>query len=160
VARPPIRFAIMVVVVAASVTALGGPFPDSASLETQAWLGTPWLNGELPCTAGWSDSDLPRADRPGPEPDAVPILYPNPCGTNGTDIQFVVRQRGSIEVALYSTAGNLVRTLVQSPAEDPGIRQVTWDGRDNMGRGAATGTYLCRILTGNTLRIVEVTKSR
>jgi len=121
--------------------------------ETQAWLGTPWLNGEPQCTAAWADPDLPDAD-------AAPILYPNPCGANGTDIQFFVRQRGSIEVALYSTAGNLVRTLVQSPAEDPGIRQVTWDGRDNMGRGAATGTYLCRILTGNTLRIVEVTKSR
>ena len=54
----------------------------------------------------------------------------------------------SIRLSLYNVSGQRIRTLVdgERPA---GSYSVTWDGRDDAGRDAGSGVYLCRMEVGD-----------
>ncbi len=93
-------------------------------------------------------------------PAALPLVYPNPCGTNGADIQLAVPRRTRVTLALYSVEGELIRTLLPSRIATPGTLQVSWDGKDNAGHNVAAGTYLCQVTTDDAHRVVKITKSR
>jgi hypothetical protein len=92
--------------------------------------------------------------------DAMPLVYPNPCGRNGADIQLSLPRRSGVTLAIYSAEGELVRTLLRNQIVNPGTLQVSWDGKDNAGHSVAAGTYLCRVNTDDAHRVVKVTKSR
>ncbi|MEO0078559.1 MAG: FlgD immunoglobulin-like domain containing protein [candidate division WOR-3 bacterium] len=91
---------------------------------------------------------------------ALPLVYPNPCGTNGADIQLSVVRRTRVALALYSVEGELIRTLLPSRIATPGTLQVSWDGKDDAGHSVAAGTYLCQVTTDDAHRVVKLTKSR
>jgi flagellar hook assembly protein FlgD len=65
-----------------------------------------------------------------------------------TTITFQVTQFGRGTVSIYNVQGQLVRRLVDQPFA-PGIHQVTWDGRDEIGHDVAAGTYLYRLQMAN-----------
>ena len=76
--------------------------------------------------------------------------HPNPFNPS-TTIKFDLPQRGRVDLKIYALDGSLVRTLV-SEALDPGRHDVTWQGRDDSGRQAASGTYFYRLTAdGKTL---------
>lgn len=50
---------------------------------------------------------------------------------------------GSIRLAVYNSAGRVVRTLLNGPTA-PGHRVLRWDGCDESGRPVATGVYFAR----------------
>ena len=49
---------------------------------------------------------------------------------------------------IYGLDGRLVRTLVAEQLS-AGPHEVMWDGRDNRGRGVASGSYIYRIVAGS-----------
>jgi len=70
---------------------------------------------------------------------------PNPFNPT-TTIRFSLPEAGAVRLVIYSTNGQVVRTLVDGRAA-AGTHTVRWDGRDDAGQLAASGVYLYR-LTG------------
>jgi hypothetical protein len=82
---------------------------------------------------------------PAPSAFALRGNEPNPFNA-GTTVRYEVPDGGGqVTLAVFDTRGCRVRTLVDGvmPAGRHGVK---WDGRDDQGRGVATGTYFCRLL--------------
>jgi len=85
--------------------------------------------------------------------------YPNPFNPE-TTIPFTVPDWNllefgegsasgvSIRFAIYNTAGQMVRLLLDDDEVRSGSHEVLWDGRDADGRKAASGVYLYRVEGG------------
>ena len=75
---------------------------------------------------------------------------PNPFNPS-TAIRFDVptgeRGRGAI-LQVYDITGQVVRTYALGQVAE-GQHEVVWDGRDDDGRGVASGVYLYRLQSGN-----------
>jgi hypothetical protein len=74
------------------------------------------------------------------------VVSPNPF-EGATTVQFSLPRTGPVTVAVYDPQGRLVRTLSTGTTFEAGVRSIPWDGRDDGGREAATGVYLCRVQT-------------
>ncbi len=75
---------------------------------------------------------------------------PNPFNPR-TSIDFEVPRAGEVVLGVYAVTGRLVRTLLHERRQ-PGPYRVDWDGRDDAGRRAATGTYFYRLtLAGHSM---------
>ena len=77
---------------------------------------------------------------------------PNPFNSE-TVIRFELPQPGQVELGIFNLLGQPVALLVQGPSP-AGRFAVRWDGRDQEGRTATSGVYLCR------LRVDEGTQVR
>jgi hypothetical protein len=73
--------------------------------------------------------------------------YPNPFNPE-TMIRFHLNERRKVRLVIYDVTGKLVRTLVEGelPASEHAI---VWDGRDQHGKGVASGIYFYTLVTGN-----------
>ena len=72
--------------------------------------------------------------------------YPNPF--NGTtSISYSVADRCRVELAIYDPAGHVIRVLERTERA-AGRYSATWNGKDDSGRGVASGMYFCRIKAG------------
>ena len=73
--------------------------------------------------------------------------FPNPFNPE-TQIQFDLPKAARVELHIYNTLGQAVRTLAKNdyPA---GTFSVTWNGRDNSGRQLPSGMYIYRIKAGD-----------
>lgn len=75
--------------------------------------------------------------------------YPNPF-SDAAAISFTLSPGAGhwdVELAVYDVQGRLVRTLLNEFLS-PGNYTVRWDGRRSDGATAASGTYFCRLRTG------------
>ncbi len=86
-------------------------------------------------------------------PHAVKIIgnTPNPFN-HSTSITFSLAAPGIAELAVYSAAGQRVRTLV-SRTMSAGTHEVVWDGRDDSGRPVSSGVYLSRLTVGKSVAV-------
>ncbi|MBN2413901.1 VCBS repeat-containing protein [candidate division KSB1 bacterium] len=66
--------------------------------------------------------------------------YPNPFNAE-TTIGFSLPGNSDISLKIYNTKGQLIRTLVDHN-KPPGNYKVVWDGKNESGLPAASGTYL------------------
>ena len=69
--------------------------------------------------------------------------YPNPFNPR-TTIRYQLRLESPVTLDVFTPGGQVVRRLVSEP-QGPGFYTVTWDGRDDAGRAAASGVYLYRL---------------
>jgi hypothetical protein len=71
--------------------------------------------------------------------------FPNPFNPT-TTISFSLPEAGDVLLKIYNIRGQLVRTLIdkRTPA---GYHEVTWDGRNQSDRAAASGVYFYRLET-------------
>jgi hypothetical protein len=72
---------------------------------------------------------------------------PNPF-TRSTSLALVLPEPAHVDLTVYDVSGRLVRTLLSGPVS-AGVREVHWDGRDDVGRPAATGIYFCAAEVGD-----------
>ena len=86
-----------------------------------------------------------------PERSTLAQNYPNPFNS-GTSIRFGLAARAEVELAVFNLAGQQVVTLVEGVRE-MGEYAVRWDGRDDEGRGLASGVYLYRLRTGGQIEM-------
>ena len=68
---------------------------------------------------------------------------PNPMRERSR-IDYVLPEAGPISMRIYDTAGRLVRSLADGPAE-AGAGSLVWDGRDGGGRHVPAGVYFYRL---------------
>jgi hypothetical protein len=74
---------------------------------------------------------------------------PNPF-LGSTQIRFALAEPAEATVRVYALDGRMVRTLLDT-ALPAGEKNLTWDGRDDLGRAVAAGTYIVRFqATGKT----------
>lgn len=82
-------------------------------------------------------------------PEADLANYPNPFNPS-TTIVYRVREQERVEIAVYSSLGQLVRQLVDD-VKDPGVYSVVWDGRNRDGVTVSSGMYFCKVRAGTSI---------
>ena len=84
--------------------------------------------------------------------------YPNPFNPE-TNIQFDLPRNEQVNLVIYNTRGQQVRTLANETYE-AGSHTVTWDGRDDAGNQVASGAYFYRFTTNNHLEVKKMSLLR
>lgn len=72
--------------------------------------------------------------------------YPNPFNPT-TTIEYLVPKTGLVQLKIYNTAGQLVKTLVEE-AKAPGRYSAIWDGSNEADAQVASGVYLYKLKAG------------
>ena len=72
--------------------------------------------------------------------------YPNPFNPT-TEIQFALPERATVDLAIYNTLGQKIRTLV-SGVRSAGVFTVAWDGKNDLGKPVTSGIYMYKIVSG------------
>lgn len=111
--------------------------------EQQAWypaLDFARFDPVAPATAVTGEAEvLPRATRLYPN-------HPNPFN-GGTQVRFSLADAGPTTLAVYSLNGQRIRLLADGQRA-AGTWSMTWDGRDDLGRPCASGTYVIQLVAG------------
>lgn len=96
-------------------------------------------------------------DVPGPLPDrtALHSPYPNPFNPRAT-VSFSLSQPGRTSIDIYDVRGRRVKTLIDQDMA-AGSHEVVWSGRDQQGRGVASGVYLVLFRSGGVQEVRRVT---
>ena len=122
------------------ITVVAHDSTDWVRWDPQHFLSdsTTWqLNvGEMNAVAG---NEMPREF-------ALAQNYPNPFNPQ-TTIRFSLPQNAPVVLAIYSTTGRRIRTIVQQglPA---GIHKFIWDGLNESGEQVASGVYVYQLTAG------------
>lgn len=72
--------------------------------------------------------------------------YPNPFNPS-TVITFAIPRQEQVQLTVYNAIGQRIRTLIDSQ-RPAGSHAVVWDGKDNLGREVASGTYFYELVAG------------
>ena len=88
-----------------------------------------------------------------PERFAVHQNYPNPFNPS-TTLQVDLTEEANLSIIVYDIVGREVRTLIQN-RHAAGIHSIRWDGKDNLGHDAATGTYFFFVNTGKHQEVIK-----
>ncbi|MDZ7291770.1 MAG: alpha/beta hydrolase fold domain-containing protein [candidate division KSB1 bacterium] len=75
--------------------------------------------------------------------------YPNPFNPS-TTITYSVAQAGNVELTIFNTLGQAVRTLVNE-RKPAGEYSLSWDGRDDAGQLLSSGPYFYRLKVGEAV---------
>ncbi|HPN35604.1 MAG TPA: FlgD immunoglobulin-like domain containing protein [bacterium] len=92
-----------------------------------------------------------------PAPPADFILaqnYPNPFNQS-TTLLFTLPEAGEVEGTIYDLAGRMMRRI-SGGILAAGAHRLQWDGRDEQGRPAASGLYLCRLCFQQQYRVIKL----
>lgn len=92
-------------------------------------------------------TDAPAVETPsaaGPVRARLLGNFPNPFNPT-TTIVYELSSPAAVRLAVYDVAGRLVRTLDHGTLQSAGRHDVRWDGRDDQGRGVASGMYVYRL---------------
>ncbi len=127
-------------------------FPDTSNVHTGlhyifALDSTHvWTVGYYGMVLGWGEAGNTGIETRGQgegetrkQETALGQSYPNP--TRGiASFEYELGKAGKVRVRVYNVTGQAVRTLVEG-LEPSGRHVVIWDGRDEAGRKAGSGTY-------------------
>jgi hypothetical protein len=69
--------------------------------------------------------------------------FPNPFNS-GTTVWYGIPIASSVNITIYDIRGRLVRTLLEGSMSS-GAYSEYWDGRDQTGKSAPSGIYICRM---------------
>jgi hypothetical protein len=82
----------------------------------------------------------------GPPTFGLNNIVPNPFRAQCT-IKISTFSNEKVMLSIYDTTGRKVHSLVNG-ALAPGVHNITWDGKDFLGRRAAAGTYIIHVQQG------------
>jgi hypothetical protein len=132
----------------------GDPEWFTVDVPVAGWYGlavfkaTPYgfdVEGEYQLTILQGVSDV--QDQPDlPSATALAGVHPNPFNPQ-TTISYELASSAAVDLCIYDLKGALVRRLVSEPMP-AGRHQAVWNGRDDIGRRVASGTYLYRLEAG------------
>jgi photosystem II stability/assembly factor-like uncharacterized protein len=112
-----------------------------------------WAVGGLGMVLGWGEAGNTGIEErgqgaQGPRVQGTTLgqSYPNPTRGIAT-FDYETAEPEKVRVRVYNVAGQAVRTLVEG-LEPAGRHIVIWDGRDEAGRKAGSGTYFYQLEAG------------
>ena len=73
-----------------------------------------------------------------------PINVPNPF-VDSTEIRFTLNRQSRVNIVIYDSTLRPVRVLLDGVAEEPGKKEIEWDGTSSGGEDLARGIYFCQI---------------
>jgi hypothetical protein len=80
--------------------------------------------------------------------------YPNPFNPS-TVISFQLPQNEVVNLEIYNTLGQKVRTLLNE-TQEAGQYEIVWDGKNNSGNELSSGVYLYRLTAGNYVKVMKM----
>ncbi len=85
------------------------------------------------------------------------LYFSNAIFGAGSWISYAVPSHGRVVIKIYDVSGREVRTLLDRQ-EEPGIRHIPFDGKNNEGSLLANGVYFCRLesASGNVSRKISI----
>lgn len=92
---------------------------------------------------------MPPALPAGPETSSGRKVHPNPF-VDKTTFTLTMPRGGDVRIVVHDLMGKSVRVLRDGP-QPPGVFEIVWDGRDNIGDPVAPGIYICSLYTQNQL---------
>ncbi len=95
---------------------------------------------------------------PPPSETGLRPLFPNPFNPQVT-VSFDLARPGRAQVVVFDVAGRRVRTLVDAELA-AATHARTWDGRDDAGRPAPSGTYYARLAADGVTQLRKMTLVR
>ena len=137
----------------AHVTRIVGGFsnPIDAEIIGNRMYVIEWSGGrglwEITLPQAAIETAIAEAEGIVPEEFALAQNFPNPFNAS-TTINFQLGLASQVELSIYSTSGQRIRTLVSSslPA---GHHRLQWDGRNERGEPVASGAYLYQLSAGD-----------
>ncbi len=81
---------------------------------------------------------------------------PNPA-RGATRLSFDLDREGSVDLSIFSVAGERVRTL-ESGSRSAGPASFTWDGRDESGRPVPAGIYTVRLVASGQVKTTRAVR--
>jgi hypothetical protein len=97
-----------------------------------------------------------------PEPESLPERFelggcvPNPFNPKTTISYNVPQNGGMVSVIIYDISGKMVRQLVHQ-FKTAGSYDVSWNGKNNIGRKMPTGVYFCRMVAPGYAQSMKLT---
>lgn len=119
------------------VTQTYGRYPDGGAWKLLNTITRGTSNGAA--TAVETRLDVPMSY-------ALLQNYPNPFNPS-TLITFALPRQEQVQLTVYNTMGQRIRTLINSQ-RPAGSHTVVWDGRDSQGREVASGVYFYELISG------------
>ena len=86
-----------------------------------------------------------------PEVYALGFNYPNPFNPE-TTIKYALPQASDVELVIYNSLGQVVRTLVNE-RQGVGRYAFTWDATNDRGQAVSSGIYLYRLQAGEFAKV-------
>ena len=77
--------------------------------------------------------------------------YPNPFNPT-TTIRFALPTNSVVELKIFNSLGQEIRTLVQG-VQSVGMKTIVWDGKDASGSSVSSGLYFYRLKVGNEIQM-------
>ncbi len=141
------------------------PRPDQPRVHMNLWQnnGTPAVPQEAVIeqfafvSANGALVGVP-ATRPPPAGVTLSLAGPNPFRAS-TTLRYAAPAAGDASITVFDVAGRAVRTLLAGPVT-AGEHLLAWDGRDDAGRTAPPGLYLCRCRFGATSATARLIRLR
>ena len=93
-------------------------------------------------------------DKLTPENFSLSQNYPNPFNPT-TQIEFSLPKESIVTIKIYNILGKEIKTLVNGE-KTAGEHTITWNGMNDNGIQAASGTYFYRISTGNFSQVKKM----
>ena len=75
--------------------------------------------------------------------------FPNPFNPS-TTIRYELAAPARVTLRVHDVVGRVIRVLEGEGLREPGVHEITWDGRDDDGRTVASGVYFYRIDVGGS----------
>ena len=82
------------------------------------------------------------------------VAYPNPFNAEAK-IVFNVDKPGRVQLAVFNTLGQKVRTLADRRMEQ-GSHEILWNGLDDFGNQVSTGLYFVSLTANNKWQIAKM----
>ena len=84
-----------------------------------------------------------------PEKTELQAASPNPFNPQ-TKISYQLAVEASVVLSVYDVQGRIVSLLIDGTPQSPGSYSIHWNGKDDSGSLAASGTYILRLIAGET----------
>lgn len=117
-------------------------YSDPATIEREYYKFFKVVDSTVVVSVDDDNSDLPYSY-------VLSQNYPNPFN-NSTVIRFSLPRPSDVDITIYNIRGQEITTLYSGQAGS-GNHQVTWSGEDSHGDPVASGIYLYRMTTGNSM---------
>ncbi|MBU1707672.1 T9SS type A sorting domain-containing protein [bacterium] len=125
-----------------SYTWMAQGYPDLASMDSEIGADENFTIGYFSRASTGSAAEEPI--------QLIPLAFelqspfPNPFNPE-TTIPYTVNQPTNVELSVFNTLGQKVRTLVNGQVA-PGTHSIIWNGTDNAGNQVGAGVYYCRMI--------------